>query len=150
MKNTLVSIAVVALLFLSLTACKTNGVYDPVKTQKAQNLLKPNVELAVFQAVNNSPQHADEIAKYLHSAQDIFCAMQANKQFSPDYLIAELDKLVIPKNLNVVMGKNFLIGIYVLNFSDRGTVPISDETWGAFLSKLLCEGIGAGLKDAGK
>lgn len=137
-------------LLVGLTACHTNGIYDPVKTQKAQNLLRPQVETTVFQAINNSPQHSDEIAKYLHSAQDIFCAMQANKQFSPDYLIAELDKLVVPKNLNVIMGKNFLIGVYVLNFSDRGTVPVSDEAWGGFLTKLMCEGIGAGLKDAGK
>lgn len=145
---------------LTLTACRsvnpTTGQkeFDPVKTQAVKDTVQPLAAGAVRRVIQNSPQHSDAIAEYFRSIGTAFCKMDATGNFSPQVLVDAADaataKLQAGVDPYVIDLKNGIVALYKLNFGARFNAELSPERWPAFVASVFCNGIGQGLKDAGK
>lgn len=152
-------LAVITLLAVcAVTGCKSTNPttgqreYDPVKTEQVKAAIEPIAAGAIRRVIENSPQHADEIATYLRSVGRIFCAMETNGNFSAEFLITEADKLTAPllKDNYVVDIKNAILALYRINYADRFKAELPPDKWPRHVASLFCASIDRGLKDAGK
>lgn len=158
MKKKLISLLLAGTFALiTLPACTTKAPdgtvqFDPVKTEKVKAGVQPAISLGIKKIIDNSPQHAPEIAAYIRSAGDIFCRMVVDQQFSPDVLITALDKLVAPKigNDELAVGKDLLVTLYRINYAGKFATPVDQQKWGGVVSQIMCDSIKAGLKNAGQ
>lgn len=135
---------------LLVTACKSvdpvtgQKVYDAAKTERAKAIFVPQLKEGIRQVYAHNQAHREEITAYLKGAQNIFCTMEATKQFKPAYLISEADKLGTPLlarklgNQDILRGKDLVIALYELNFGDAGTLGLSEEGWGYQLTDTFC------------
>lgn len=138
-------VALVIVLIVSMTGCQTAGKFDPVKTAKLQATLRPVLSAAVRAEAIAHPQNTP----YLAAMGQVFCQMQAGTNFSPAYLVAEVNKLAPPvRNELLSFTRDFLISQYEANYADRLTADLSPEKFPYFLAGLLCQGITLGLSDA--
>lgn len=159
----LIGFGALALLVLSL-GCKTTDpltgkkVYDPVKTAKVQEAVKPVLQTAVSQAIARNTNDAVVIAGYLRGVGTIFCQMHRDKKFAPEYLASEINSrlsglltsLKPDTQLWVLTAKNLMVALYGIRFADRANADIPEDGYLAFLSELFCNSINQGLLDAGQ
>lgn len=128
--------------------------YDPVKSAQVVAALTVPVQETVRRVIVNSPQHSDEIAAYFRAVGNVFCRMEATGQFTPDQLIAEVEKATQPLQTKVdplaITVKNTAVALYTIFYSQRHTAQLSPEKWPAHVAKLFCTAIDVGLTDAGK
>ncbi len=175
MKNTLrITIVLsVALVLAVLCSCKTAGknaagqlsepsapsqrparVYDPVKTQQVKDAVAPVIGSIVRRVINNSPQHAAEIASYFHAVGAVFCSASQTGQLGPEQVLAALDaatsELQAGLDDEIIDGKNLLLALYKINYGDRFKAELPPDQWPKNVADVICESIDRGLKDAGK
>lgn len=126
-----------------IVACRTNGVYDPVKTAKVQAAIRPITAALVRAEATAQPQNVP----YIRALGRVFCQMQTNADFSPKYLTAEIDKLGSPfiHDQLVMILKDTIISLYTINYEDRFRAELAPDRWPIFLAELLCNGISSGL-----
>lgn len=126
--------------------------FDPLKTDAVKAALELPVKSAIRRAILNSPDHADEIADYFRQVATVFCKMSTTGTFDPLFLIAEVDKLVIPKIPDplILDAKDSLITLYRIFYSQRFTAELSPQEWPFHLADFFCTAINTALKDAGK
>lgn len=139
-----------ASILVLLCGCSTAGVYDPIKTAKVHDAVEPVVASIVRRVVQNSPEHADQLGVYFRAVGTVFCTMKTNGNFSPTYLVDQLNTLVVPNNQDIADAKNLIVALYKINYADRFQADLSPEKFPAFLADLLCSSIQLGLTDAGK
>lgn len=136
---------IISILFcLSLTfGCRTNGNYDAVKTAKVQAAVRPVTAALVRAAALSEPQNR----QYIRAIGNIFCQMQTNGNFTPQYLTAEIDRLATPfvHDQLVLILKDTIISIYSINYEDRFKAELAPDKWPMFLAELMCNGISSGL-----
>lgn len=147
--------AAVAILPACTTTDPTTGakVFDPVKTDQVKSVLKPVIATSVSAVLKNSPQHAPEIGSYFRSVAGVFCQMEANKSFSPAYLIKEVDahtSRLLPQDPLIVGVKNSLVALYEINYGNSLKADIPPEQFLGQLASLFCAAINQGLIDAGQ
>lgn len=148
-----VSVAVViAVCATCIVGCVTAGKYDPVKTEQVKAAIHPVAAGAVRRVIQKHPAKAAEIADYFRSVGNIFCAMEANTNFTVAYLTAEVDRLVTPaiSDSYVIDVKNALVALYRINYADRYRAELSPERWPVHVASVFCHAIDTGLKDAGQ
>lgn len=126
--------------------------YDPIRTEQVKAALEPVAAGAIRRIIFNSPQHSDQIAEYFRSIGKIFCQMDASGEFSPETLIAEVDKLTAPLigDVYIIDIKNALLALYRINYADRFRAELPPDKWPRQIASLFCGAIDRGLKDAGK
>lgn len=140
--------------FVALTACKgPTGAYDPVKTQQVKDAVTPVVASVVRRVINNSPQHAEEISRYIRAVGSVFCAASASGQLSPVEVITALDAATADLQSagvddEIIDGKNLLISLYKINYGDRFKAELPPDKWPKNVADVICESIDRGLKDA--
>lgn len=152
-------LAVITLLAVcAVTGCKSTNPttgqreYDPVKTEQVKAAIEPIAAGAIRRVIQNSPEHADEIANYLRSVGSIFCSMETNGSFSAEYLVREADRLTAPmlRDNYVVDIKNAILALYRINYADRFRAELPSDKWPRHVAALFCASIDRGLRDAGK
>lgn len=129
---------------------ETHQVVDPVKAEKVRAAITPLISGAIRRLLVDNPEKAREIAAYIESGKNVFCAMADNKQFSPSYLRDELDKILAPriKDDYLLDVKNAVIALYEIQYADRFRTELSTDQWLYQVSRLFCNAITAGLNDA--
>lgn len=146
------------------SGCKTTdpltgkAVYDPVKTAKVHEAVKPIVQTAVSQVIARNTNETAAISGYFRDFGGVFCQMHHLKQFSPEFLAQQIGERLTGAAANlkpetqlwVLTGKNLIVALYGIRFADRNNAEIPPDGYLAFLSKLFCESIDQGLKDAGQ
>jgi len=144
-----------------VTGCKTthNGTnvvvtIDPVKLQQAKDALEPAASSVLRRAILRSPDHAVEISAYARAVGSVFCKMNANKNFTPIYLIDELNKATAPLQAKaspeIIDAKNAAIALYKIFLGDQLMVALPDNQWAIAICQLFCESVDQALKDAGQ
>jgi len=156
--------------FLSLAlvifalGCKTtdpltgNKVYDPVKTAKIHEAVKPILQTAVSQIIARNTNDAVVISGYFRGVAEVFCQMDRDKQFSPESLAQQvgerlngvISSLKPDQQLWILTAKNLIVALYGIRFADRNNADIPEDGYLSFLSKLFCQSIDQGLKDSGQ
>jgi len=142
-----------ALVIASL-GCKTAGVYDPVKSSQVVAAIQVPVQSTLLRVLRKSPQHSDEIAAYIRAVGNVFCAASITGRFTPEQLIAEIEKVTQPLQSKVdplvIDVKNAAVALYTIFYAQRHSAELSPEKWPAHVAKLLCSAIDTSLTDAGK
>ena len=136
----------IAVLSLSMIACKTpTGQPDVVRTQRVKDAIQPVVSSVVTRVVKQNP----DLFNYFKSGGDLFCEMKEKKNFSPEYLIAQFDKIGSQylRNSDATDAKNLIIALYKINYSDRFKADLPEGSFVEFLTDILCLSIRQGLKD---
>lgn len=151
------AVTLVALVGCS-TGCKTGPdgtrTLDVVKAKQAKDLIDPIAASGIRRALNNSPEHAPEIAKYAFSFAGVFCSMAFSNEFRPEFLIAQADKFADPELAKIGDGylldiKNGAVGIYKILYGDRFRAEVPPDQWLHLVCEFFCEAINQGLTDAG-
>jgi hypothetical protein len=148
---------------ICLVGCKTAGktasgeptrIYDPVKTQQVKDAVTPVVASVVRRVINNSPQHADEIARYFHAVGAVFCSASETGQLGPEQVLDAMDaataELQAGLDDEIIDGKNLLMALYKINYGDRFKAELPPDQWPRNVADVICDSIDRGLKDAGK
>jgi hypothetical protein len=128
------------------TVISTNTLSD------VRDVLEPVVAGGIRAALQNSPEHSEEIALYMRAVGTVFCDMSANHQFSPVYLVDALNQALVPNISNAVAVdiKNAAVAIYKIAFGNRFTAEIPADEWASQVCLLICDSVDTGLRDAGK
>lgn len=150
--------ALVAVSALVLSACKSfnpatgQPEYDPVKTAQVKAAVVVPVTSAIRRVILNSPAHSDELAAYFRSVGTVFCKMRDTGNFSPEYLVDEVNKVVSPSIGDNVYAdiKNAAVAIYKISYAQRANAELPPDKWPYSVADVLCSGIDTGLRDAGK
>jgi hypothetical protein len=157
MKTLLMMAALVVLIGCS-TGCKTGAdgkrTVDVAKLDSAKAAISPIAAGTVRRILQNSPEHAPKIAKYVSSFAGVFCTMNLSNSFSPDFLITETDRLFDPDLEQIGDGyvldiKNGVVSIYRLLWGDRLRAEIPPDQWLHKVCEFVCESLNQGLTDAG-
>jgi len=156
--KSIILLTVLSALLIAMTGCiSLNPVtgqreFDPVKTEQVKATLEPIISGGIRRAIQHSPNHADQIAGYLHSAANVFCSMDTNGNFSVEYLVTELDKIVAPAlgDSYIIDLKNAAIALYRVNYAERFRAELPPDRWPRQVASLFCAAINQGLKDAGR
>lgn len=153
--KTLVLLLAAAL--LATTGCKSlnpetgQREYDPVKTEKVVAAIHPVISDPLRRSLENSPQNAPLIAEYLRGVGGVFCAMKANKKFTPEFLIDALNSLAVPKikDSSIITVKNSLVALYKIFYAEAHSVNLPEGEFFYHLADLFCSAIDQALRDAG-
>lgn len=148
--------ALAAVLVIAAPGCMTTdpatGKRVPDTNANAQvvGTLQPTVSELVREAARRQPNSA----QYLDAIANVFCKMEANKQFNPGYLLAEVDRVGTPKIPAdeypwAITAKNAVLALYQIRWAQAASANVSPEEWGGVLARIFCTGIKTGLKDAG-
>lgn len=147
--------AAVAVLAIGITGCKTlnpttgEREYDPAKTSAVVQAVSVPASSAIRRALNRSPQHAAEIAKYLRAAGTVFQEITVTKEFDPVAVALKLDAIVVIKNDTIVDMKNLGIALYSIFWSQRLRAELAPDAWMIHVANTFATAIDRGLKDAG-
>jgi hypothetical protein len=143
---------------LSLAGCQTGPdgkkTVDLVKVSQAKALINPIAASGVRRALNNSPEHAPEIARYAAAFAGVFCTMSLSNEFRPEFLIDQTAQFSDPELGKIGDGylidiKNAVVGLYKVFYGDRFRAEIPPDEWLHSVSEFFCESINQGLNDAG-
>lgn len=160
------ALALLALLLLPSTGCKTTTTVnpdgttnvvkyiDPIKLQQAKDAIEPAASSVLRRAILRSPDHAVEISTYARAVGSVFRKMATTRQFSPVYLIDEANKatagLQTTAPPEIIDAKNAAIALYKIFYGDQLMVAIPEDKWAMAISQLFWESIDQALKDAGQ
>lgn len=125
--------------------------YDPVKTSQVKQALKGGVSTTITALLLKEKN--DDVANYLRSIGTVFCQMRNTGEFSPSFLIGQIDKIVndkVRQNVVVIALKNTVISLYSIFFEQRHHAELPPDKWPYHLADLFCQSIHQGLVDAGK
>jgi hypothetical protein len=146
-----------AALAFGATGCKSTDpatgtrVYDPIKTAQVKDALRPVITDPLSRVLRNSPEHAVVIGNYYRGVGGVFCAMQATKQFDPQFLINAVNSIAVPQlDPTVVTIKNALIALYSIFYRARHTAELPEDQFLFHLSELFCSSVNQALIDAGQ
>lgn len=153
-----IGLMAVTLASVALTGCVAgpDGAkkLDLVKAAQAKALIEPIAASGIRRALQNSPEHAPQIAKYAASFAGVFCTMTLSNSFQPEFLITEVDKFADPELAKIGDGylidiKNTAIGLYKVFYGDRFRAEVPPDQWLHLVCEFFCEAITQGLTDAG-
>lgn len=132
----------------------TVTVIDPVKLQQIRDVVEPAASSVLRRAIANSPQHAEEIGMYARAIGTVFCQMDANDNFKPDYLIDAANKatsgLQVGVDQTIIDAKNAVIAVYKIAYSDQLTWQLPTNVWPRAVAGTLCNSINQALVDSGQ
>lgn len=124
-----------------LAGCQTAGVYDPVKTAQVEEAIRPVTAAAVRGAVLSHPQYIP----YVKAIGVVFCKIEAGGNFTPTYVLEEVNKLIPPSKDPVLLAARDLLTSSYGFYFNKQVVDLDQSKWPAHLAKILCEGINTGL-----
>ena len=135
--------------------CKSNGAYDPVRTQQVKDALEPVVRIGVRRVIANNDKHAADLGVYFRTVGNVFCTMKRNGQFDPSTLTSQLQLVLPPKSLEkdgiqeLLDLKVAVEALYKNFWSDRFRAELPPDKWGYHVADYFCAAIGNGLVDSG-
>lgn len=138
-------------LCLTLAACKTGGVYDPVKTEKVRASIKPVVSTAVrvWLASEPNPVYRDAAKAFA----DVVCQMRDEGEFRASVLTqrlnAELAIHGLLTDLWAATAKDLIIAQFEIFIADKVRADLPPDQFAWNLLDVLCEGIRSGIGDTG-
>jgi hypothetical protein len=143
------------------TGCKSvnpaTGVseFDQAKTEKVKAAIAPLITGPIRRVLAKNPQHAAEISNYIRSVGEVFCLMDSQKKFSPEFLVDQLNKLTAPAIVGIndeliLSARDAVIALYKINYADRFNAELPPDQWPAQVANLLCGAIDQALKDSGQ
>lgn len=165
----LISAAVLAVAVLSVinltTGCThlttvTNGVTNTVtvidtnKLAQVQAAIEPTAASVIRRAIQNSPQHAQQIGDYARAAGKAICASVGTQQISPLQVAQAIDNATQPLQAGVspdiIDAKNAVEAVYAILFNDKLTVALPNNQWPYAVLQTICGSLDKALKDAGQ
>lgn len=127
--------------------------FDPVKTEQVKAALEPVVTSAVRRMIQNSPEHREEIIRYLQGIGNIFCHMAETRTVDPVYLVNQADALTATYQAKLpdwaLDVKNAVVALYKIQYANRHSAELSAEQWPVHVADLCCQSIRQALKDVG-
>lgn len=127
--------------------------FDQAKTEKVKAALSPLITGPIRRVLAKNPQHAAEISTYIRSVGEVFCLMDSEKKFSPEFLVDQLSKLTAPAvaGLNdelILSARDGVIALYKINYADRFNAELPPDKWPAQVANLMCNAINQALIDS--
>lgn len=146
-------------LMLCFSACMTTDpvtrerVYDQVKTDTVKAALKPVVSGSITAVLLNNPTKKEEYGAYFRSVGNVFCNMRVSGEFTPSFLIREVERLTLQLQSQapplVLVAKQSLIGLYEAFYAQKVRAELPPDKWPAHVADLFCDAIDTALKDSG-
>lgn len=119
--------------------------YDPVKTAKVREIIKPVISEATYQGLKETPQ----LRIYFSQVRDVICAMRDKKQFDPEMLVASLNNVITTTgfvdNPWARIGLHSLTSMYRIYWVDRGRADLPEDKYLWNILDVMCDGINQGL-----
>jgi hypothetical protein len=142
-----------ALTFVTLTGCKTAGVYDPDKTEKVENILTPFVTEGLQLVFHNNQPIKADLGNYFREFGGIFQRMIETQTFSPTYLVdaantatAKFQGKLPPAALTA---KNGVIALYKVLYTGEADAKLHPDKAPVHVAKVIADGINQALRDQG-
>jgi len=129
-------------------------VFDPVRTEKvtaaAQTLVTVSLRAVL---ANQSPGTRVKLGNYYRAVGSVFCQMEAEGKFSPDFLIGSLNNatagLQSGLDQDVLAIKDGIIALYQGFYADRFNAELDPEKWPIFVARTMCASVNTALVDTG-
>jgi hypothetical protein len=126
--------------------------FDAGKTEAVKLAVAPFVGAAVYDVLGNSPQHKAELGEYFRAFGTIFKRMKTEGAFTPDFLLAEADKVTARFQGKLptlaIAAKNSALAIYRICWDARFRADLSPEKWPVHVADVLSTSIDQALKDS--
>lgn len=172
LKMSVLMSAAVAVLLIGCPSCTTtertvtvdaNGnavtnvvkTFDPVKTAQVKAALEVPIKDGIRRVLAKSPQHSDEIAKYIREFGIVFCGMRDSGKFDPQVLIDEGAKIGFPlldkesQDIAALI-KDTGQSLYKIFWAERFQADLPADKFMFNVADFFCTSIDEGLKTAGK
>jgi hypothetical protein len=155
MKLFITALALAALCVACTTTNPDTGerVYDPIRTEQVKASLSPLVTGGVRATIANNPRHRDELGTYYRSIGTVFCRMVDTRQFSPSYLIDEVNKITAPQIASadplLLTARDSALALYRIFYAEKGRAELTEASWALHLADLFCLSIDTALRDSG-
>lgn len=124
--------------------------FDPVKTEKVREAIKPVAASAVRRVIESNRTSVE----YFKRTSDVICQLAADKKFEPSVVVDAINKVVddmgLIKDENILDAKNLLIALYKINYADRLNADLPEQSFAWNLLDVLCSSIKQGIEDAAR
>lgn len=117
------------------------AVVDVRRIDAVRAAVQPVIEQAVAMVIERHPEKRKAVADYVGTGAAIFCEMSKNKVFSPDVLVREVERHLLPKvNDELALAAiSAVLVVYHLEWGKRLDVPVSEEDWMWPVARVMCD-----------
>lgn len=127
--------------------------HQPVKVAEVQAAITVIGRNSVCRSIQTTHiDYHESVAGYFRQVGEVFCRMADNGDFTHEGMVRAVNGIPSPllTDTYALDVKIALMALYKVTYGDRLRAEIPPDRWLAETSKVFCESISEGLKDAGK